>query len=236
MTSLERLQSDLANARLGAEREGSDRHSNPGRALRDLRRQAHAQADVRRLEGAIAIALELDAQEIDWTLDAAGRVSFLFSDGSSFAAATGEDLDQQIQLVRSAASAFDARRALTIRALDPQASRDLKWLRDRLAGVSTPKFRSAFLAEAGLLEDGVLTELGHATGFFNQHDGEYGPYQTVTAKGIAWIYAAYLAGHVPMTAAARKLAPQRDIELDAILTVVGIPVDIAPELTALTER
>lgn len=236
MTSLERLQSDLANARLSAQREGSDRHSNPGRALRDLRRQAQAQSDVRRLEGAIAVALALDVQGIDWTVDAAGRVSFLFADGSSFPAVTGEALDQQVELVRGAGSPQEARRALTIRALDPYASRDLKWLRDRLAGSSTPKFRSTFLANAGLLEDGVLTDLGHETEFFHQHDGEYGPYQTVTAKGVAWIYAAYLAGNIPMTAAARKLAPQRDIELDEILATVGVAADLAPALAAFTER
>ncbi|HEY0622772.1 hypothetical protein [Sphingomonas sp.] len=236
MTPLERLHSDLANARLGAEREGSDRHSNPGRAARDLRRQMQAKSDVHRLEQAIAVASNLDAQGINWTSDAKGRLSFLFEDGSSYPIAEKDDLDPQIQLVKGATSAHDARRALTIRALDPHASRDLKWLRDRLAGSSTPKFRSTFLTKAGLLKDGILTELGHATGFFNQHEGEYGPYQTVTAAGVAWIYAAYLAGNVPMTVAARKLPPQRNIELDVILDTVGLPEQLDSSLAALTVR
>lgn len=192
MTPLERLHSDLANARLGAEREGSDRHSNPGRAARDLRRQAESRSDVHRLEQAIAIASNLDARGINWTSDAKGRLSFLFQDGSSYPVDVKDDLDGQMQLVKSALTAHDARRALTVRALDPHAPRDLKWLRDRLAGSSTPKFRSVFLTQAGLLENGVLTELGHTAGFFIQHEGEYGPYQTVTAAGVAWIYAAYL--------------------------------------------
>lgn len=191
---------------------------------------------MRRLEEAIAVASELDAQQIGWTLDVAGHVAFLLADGSSFPVAAGDALDQQIELVRSAPSAFEARRALTERALDPNASHDLKWLRERLAGSSTPKFRTTFLVQAGLLKDGVLTELGQATGFFHQHDGEYGPYQTVTAKGIAWIYAAYLAGNVPMTAAAKKRPPQPDIELDAILAVVGVPANLDPELAALMVR
>lgn len=234
MTSLERLQSDLANARLSADREGSDRHSNPGRTARDLRRQGQARADVLRLEKAIPVASELDAQNVDWTLDAAGRVAFLFAEGSSFPVGSGDELGRQIGLLRSADSPNGARRALTIHALDPHVSRDLKWLRDRLAGLSTPKFRSAFLTQAGLPKDGALTELGQATSFFNQHDGEYGPYQTVTPTGIAWIYAAYLAGHVPMTIAARKLAPQHNVELDEILATVGIPADLVPALAALT--
>lgn len=236
MTSLERLQSNLANARAGAEREGSDRHSNPGRAARDLRRQMQAKADVSRLEQAISVASALDAQGIEWTSDEVGHLSFLFGDGSVFPVATGDELEQQIQLVRNAETANAARRSLTIRALDPHASRDFKWLRERLAGSSTPKFRTAFLTQAGLMKDGVLTELGDTTGFLHQHNGEYGVYQTVTAQGVAWIYAVYLAGHVPMTAAAKKLAPQRHVELDEILAVVGLPKDLAPELAALAGR
>lgn len=236
MTPLERLHSDLASARLGAEREGSDRHSNPGRAARDLRLQMKARSDVHRLEQAIAVASSLDAQGINWTLDAAGRLSFLFEDGSTYPVADKADVDQQIQLVQGAASAHDARRALTIRALDPHASRDLKWLRERLAGSSVPKFRTTFLTQAGLLKDGALSELGHATGFFNEHEGEYGVYQSATAAGVAWIYAAYLAGNVPMTAAARKLPPQRSIELDVILDAVGLPAELDPSLAALAAR
>lgn len=232
MTPLERLHSDLALARLGAEREGSDRHSNPGRAARDLRWQSKSKSDVHRLEQAIATASRLDAQAVEWTADTSGCLSFLFADGSSYPVAEGDGLDRQIDLIRGAESAHDARRALTIQAIDPHASRPFKWLRDRLAGLSTPKFRS-FLAQAGLLENGALTVLGQATGFFNEHEGEYGVYQTATAPGVAWIYAAYLAGKVPMTVAAKKLAPQRNIELDVILDTVGLPKDLKPSLAAM---
>jgi len=193
MTPLERLRSDLALARPGAELEGSDRHSNPGRAARDLRRQSMSKFDTHRLEQAIATASHLDAQAVEWTADASGRLSFLFADGSSYPVAEGDGLDRQIDLIRGAESAHDARRALTIQALDPHASRPFKWLRDRLAGLSTSKFRS-FLTQAGLWENGALTVLGQATGFFNEHEGEYGVYQTATAPGVAWIYAAHLAG------------------------------------------
>lgn len=233
MTPLERLHSDLETARREAEREGSDRHSNPGRALRDLRRQSRASSDAHRLEQAIAVASTLDAQGINWTSDAAGRLSFLFEDGSTYPVADKDDLDQQIQLVKGAASGHDARRALTMRALDPHAPREIGWLRERLAGSSVPKFRSTFLTQAGLLKDGTLSELGRATGFFNEHEGQYGVYQTATAAGVAWIYAAYLAGNVPMTAAARKLPPQRNLELDVILDTVGLPAELDPSLAAL---
>lgn len=234
MIPLERLHSDLAHARALAEREGSDRHSNPGRAARDLRQQMQAQSRVNRLERALEIAAGLDAQEIVWTADVQGQLFFLFADGSTYPLGKGEVLDGQVEIVRAAASPYEARRALTVDALDPHASRDLKWLRERLVGVSTPKFRSAFLTRAGLLEEGALTTLGRVTGFFNEHEGEYGLYQSVTASGAAWIYAAYLAGSVPMTAASRKLAPQRDIELDVILDTVGLPTDLEPSLAALT--
>lgn len=236
MTPLERLHSDLATARRESEREGSDRHSNPGRALRDLRRQSRARSEVHRLKQAIAVASSLDAHDISWTSDAAGHLSFLFEDGSTYPVTDKDDVDQQIQLVRDAASAHDARRALTMRVLDPHASRDLKWLRDRLAGSSTPKFRSTFLTQAGLLEDGALSALGRATGFFNEHEGEYGIFQTATAAGVAWIYAAYLAGNVPMTAAAGRLPPQRNIELDVILDTVGLPAELDASLAVLAAR
>lgn len=114
MTPLERLHANLATARREAEREGSDRHSNPGRALRDLRRQSQAGSDAHRLEQAIVVA--------------------------------------------------------------------------------------------------------------------------ATAAGVAWIYAAYLAGNVPMTATARKLPPQRNIELDVILDAVGLPAELDPSLAALAPR
>lgn len=236
MTPLDRFHSDLAHARALAEREGSDRRSNPGRAARDLRQQMQARSRANRLEQALEIAAGLDAQEIAWTADAAGQLYFLFGDGSSYPLGKGGALDRQIQLVHAAASPYEARRALTVDAFDPRASRDLKWLRERLAGASTPKFRSAFLTKAGLLENGALTTLARTTGFFDEHDREYGVHQSVTARGVAWIYAAYLAGNVPTTAASRKLAPQRNTELDAILDAVGLPIDLGSSLATLSAR
>jgi len=236
MTPLERLHSDLANARAMAEREGSDRHSNPGRAARDLSRQMAARSRAIRLERALEIAAHLEAQGIAWAADAEGGVLLLLADGSTYPTGKLETLDRQVQLINAAATPYEARRALTIDALDPHAPRDLKWLRERLTGASTPKFRSEFLTQAGVLKDGALTALGRSTGFFDEHEGEYGVYQSVTARGVAWIYATYLAGNVPMTAASRQLTPQRNIELDVILDAVGLPVDLEPSLAVMAER
>jgi len=235
MTPIERLNAALQRARAGAQREGSDRHSNPRRAARDLRLQAQAQFDVTRLEEAAAVALKLDTARVSWTADDQGSISFVFTDGSLHPTAKGESLNAQVQLIQSAASEHEAFRALTMRALNPRASRDFKWLRDRLVGSSAPKFRSVFLTRAGLLNEGTLTEFGRSTGFFEERDGEYGLYQIATATGVGWIYAAYLAGNVPLTIAARKLSPQRNVELDIILEAVGLPADLDSRLQALTD-
>ena len=240
MTPIEELYRDLENARANSEKDPSDlRHSNPGRISRQHRERQEAVRYANDLMRAIDIAERIEFADIPWTRK--GReIHFLLKDGTSLPvmglADDADRLDRQFEAMAGSTSS-EQRNALLLVEIKHEASRDLKWIRDRMEGVSAPKFRKDFLVKAGLLADypeGLeMTLLANDNELLKEHDGEFGPWFTATGLGTAWIYACYLAENVPMTAKAVH-GPQPNIELDAILihhedALTGLP----SRLTAL---
>lgn len=223
MTPYEELQRDLENAKALANKDPSDlRHSNPGRVKRQFREQREAARHVTDLVRAIDIAEMLQTQDIPWTRE--GRaIYFQLRDGSKMPV-LGETnqpdrLERQFEAMNKETGS-EQREALLLANLNVEASRDFKWIRDRMAGTSAPKFRKQFLTRSGLIHDREdwleMTSLASDYELLSEHEGEFGPWFTATGLGTAWIYSCYMAGNIPMTKTA-KFGPQRQIELDAIL-------------------
>lgn len=236
MTPLEELHRDLENAKALAGKDPSDlRHMNPGRIRRQHREKHEAARYAADLLRAVDIAERLEFADIPWTRK--GReIHFLLKDGTTLPVRGDADdtdrLDRQFEAVEQVTGA-EQRNALLLCEISPEASRDLKWIRDRMEGTSAPKFRKTFLVEAGLLvedEEGLwVTEIAQDNELLNGHTGEFGNWFTATGLGTAWIYACYLAGNVPMTAKARG-GPQPNIELDAILVHHEDALKTLPEM------
>lgn len=243
MTPIEELRRDHENALTLADKDHSDlRHSNPGRLSRQARERSDAATYAMDLRRAIDIAERLDFADIPWTRS--GRqIHFLLKDGTTVEvkgdAGDTDRLDRQFEAMENH-TGDEQRNALLVAEIMPDASRDLKWIRDRMEGVSAPKFRKVFLVEAGLLEDhpeGLeMTELALAHDMLKAWDGEFGPWFTATGLGTAWIYACYLAENIPMTSKA-KGGPRPNVELDAILVHHEEALeDLPDDLRALADR
>lgn len=225
------LKRDLDLARVRGEREGSDRHNNPGRARREFLAAMEARTEAQRLERIIERAGHLSDADIAWTVEQK-CLMLLLPDGKTFPAAEGEKLDEQIAILRSSEGAglgSTHHDQLTLHALNVTASRDLRWVRLRMPGVSAAKHRTGFLTHAGLIKDGELTDLGHESGLFTEHEGHFGTYQMATPLGVAWLYSCYLLGRMPMTKAWGRQTPVPNIELAAISKAAGDPGDTFPE-------
>jgi len=226
MNTIDDLRRNLSLAEARAEKDPSDlRHSNPGRLKRDAAERLDAQVQASQLRKAIEVATTLDAENIPWIIDK-DWIHFLLPSGETYPAAGKyanavdhcSDVAAQIEAIK-ASSSVDIRQQLALMDLSVGASRDLKWIRDRMAGVSAPKFRKGFLVEAGLLADRgdylEITPVAHDNQILTEHEGEFGPWHRATALGTTWIYRSYLCGHVPMTKAARS-GPISQFELEAI--------------------
>lgn len=237
MTPLDEMHRDLENAKAIANKDHSDlRHSNPGKVKRHFREQREAASHVTGYVRAIAIAEMLDAKNIPWTRE--GRtIYFQLKDGTKMPI-LGEindpdRLERQCDAMNNPTGS-EQREAILLANLNVAASRDFKWIRDRMPGTSAPKFRKQFLSDAGLIHDREdwleMTQTAKDYELLSEHEGEFGPWFTATGLGTAWIYSCYLAGNVPMTKAA-KFVPQRQIELDAILShyqddLTSLPQDL----------
>ena len=223
MSPIKELYRDLKNAKTLADKDPSDlRHANPGRLRRQHREREDAVRYADDLMRAIDIAERLEFADIPWTRKAR-EIHFLLKDGTTIPvkgdADDTERLDKQFEAMENQTGA-EQRNALLLAETRPEAAHDLKWIRDRMDGVSAPKFRKTFLVEAGLLakydEELWMTDVAQDNELLKSHTGEFGAWFTATGLGTAWIYACYLAGNVPMTAKSRG-GPQPNIELDAIL-------------------
>ncbi|MFZ3482134.1 hypothetical protein [Sphingomonas sp. 3-13AW] len=219
MNTIADIERRLENARSKANREGSDRLDNPDRAVRDLRQQALAHANIRNLERLLDVAAALDERNIPWTLYGQ-TIDIVLPNGNRHPAADGDILDEQIDLYvrdRSHTLAGSLSDALKLLTLDVSASRTFQWVRERMRGVSPRKFHKVFLRGAGILDAKErLTDLGRSLGFFHEHEGSYGIYQTASRAGVAWLYGCYLEHHVPLTQVLVSAGPVPDVELDAI--------------------
>jgi hypothetical protein len=225
------LTRQLENARARGEREGSDRHNNPGRARREFLAAMEARTEAHKLERVIDRAQHLSALDVSWTVEQ-GSLMLLLPDGKTFPAAEGEKLDEQLAIIRNAQGAglgSTHHDRLTLHALNVSLARDLRWVRLRMPGVSAPKLRAGFLTNAGQIADGELTALGHECGLFTEHEGHFGIYQMATPLGVAWLYSCYLRGKLPMAKAAAKSPPVPNIELAAISKAAGDPGDALPQ-------
>lgn len=222
------LRRDLRNAQALADRDASDLgHMNPGRLRRNAKERLEQDVRAVRLAAAISIAEDLEAQDIAWTR-VGDWIHFLLADGTTIsvageaspAADRDERIGRQIETLREAATTHDVRRDLMLLDLDVEASRDLKWVRERLHGVSAPKFRKTFLVEAGLLrtdgDDVGLAAIAADHGLLFEHEGQFGTWFTASPLGVAWMYRAYLAGRVPMAKSTAPTAPESQCELEAI--------------------
>lgn len=180
-----------------------------------------------RLAKAVSIAEDLEAHGLPWTRRG-DWVHFMLGDGTT-KAVVGEEapefdrsdqIRRQIDAIGVAETSHDARRDLTLLDLDVGGTRELKWVRSRLHGVSVPRFAKGFLVDAGLLrhaEDGMgATDLALDQGLLVQEEGEFGTRVAATALGIAWIYRSYLAGRVPLTRGDQTPNPTTQYELQAI--------------------
>lgn len=227
MTKLDDLRRDLKNAQIRADKDPTDlNHMNPGRLKRGIAQRSQANNEAEKLTRAIDIAQSLDRQGVEWT-QSGSWIQYLLADGTTHPVPGehwpnedhAETIDKQIEVMLSDLSAQEKQEALALLVLSTTGSHDLKWIRDRMEGVSAPKFRKTFLIDAGLLNDnGEHLELGSVAREYElleEHEGQFGPWFTATALGTAWIYRCYLEGNVPLVKSARY-GPQRQFELEAI--------------------
>lgn len=222
---LDDMYRDLENMRAIANRDPSDlRHSNPGKLRRDIRQQHEASQRAEKLQRAITLAEDLDRQDVVWTRHG-DWIHFVINSGNTTYPVAGEFadasemVDKQIEAIKNNFPA-DQREALILSTLDIHAPRTFKWIHERMAGVSAPKFRKVFLVESGLLEDKgetlEMTGLARDADLLIEAEGEFGNWFKATGLGTAWIYKSYLERKVPMIKKA-KYGPIGYFELDAIL-------------------
>ncbi|AXK43930.1 hypothetical protein [Erythrobacter aureus] len=219
ISNIDQLRSELNRAEERSEREASDlRHSNPGRLRRAERERHDAARRAKKLHAALDVGERLDLAGLSWVI-ADDSVYFLLEDGSKYPAATGDALEAQIAILHRPGTAGEKRDKLRLNSLNVDASREFKWIRARLAGISTPKFRKDFLLPAGLIDMSndypALTDLARDHELLAEHDGQHGPWFTASALCTAWIYRCYLAGRIPFSRSYHG-APEPQIELEAI--------------------
>lgn len=222
MTLLEELERYLENASAIANKDPSDlNHSNPGKVKRQFKERMAAKKAEKRLCRQIDIAHELEENQIPWTRNK-DEIHLVLRDGTTHPFSDRphcpDFLSNQIEAMKED-DAQDQKKKLLLGALDLRGRKELKWIRERLQGVSTPKFRSTFLVSAGLLlkddEFFHMTEVARLHDMLEEQDGQYGPWFAATALGTAFIYHCYLAGNVPMKKGEHKfITPQ--VELEAI--------------------
>lgn len=225
---IEEMREELEDLRDIMRTSGGEIGELPPREMRRAMKEHTARAlRETRLSKAVSIAEDLEAHGLPWTRRG-DWIHFMLPDGTT-KAVVGEEspefdrsdqIRRQIDAIGVAETSHDARRDLTLLDLDVGGSRDLKWVRSRLHGVSVPKFAKGFLVEAGLLEDGeggmgsTAAAIDH--GLLVEIEGEFGPKVAATALGIAWVYRAYLAGRVPLTKGHQRPNPSGQYELAAI--------------------
>jgi hypothetical protein len=238
---LEEMRDELEELRDVMRTQGGDFEGMPPREARRAMKEYTARAmRETRLARAVSIAEDLDAHGLPWTRRG-DWIHFMLADGTT-KAVIGEEtpefdrsgqIRRQIEAIGVAETSHDARRDLTLLDLDVGGSRELKWVRGRLHGVSVPRFAKGFMVDAGLLEDGEngmgATRSAVDHGLLVEHEGEFGPKVAATALGIAWIYRAYLAGRVPLTKGDQRPNVATQYELEAIADAQAVALAELPD-------